>query len=108
MDNRINKHINKNRRRNIMWFNPPFCKLSNINIGKYYLGLINKHFKDDNLRRKIINKNNVKTSYSCSNNISNIIDNHNKKLINKLDSNNNDNLKHSCNCKIKKMNAARK
>ena len=37
---------NKNRCRNI-WFKPPFCKLSNINIGKYFLGLINKHFEDD-------------------------------------------------------------
>ena len=47
--------------------------------------------------RKIIDKNNVKISYFCTNNISKIIDNHNKKLINKLDCNNNDNLKHSCN-----------
>ena len=51
--------------------------------------------------RKIINKNNVKISYSCTNNISKIIDNHNKKLINKLDCNNNDNSKQSCNCKMK-------
>ena len=48
----------------------------------------------------MINKNNVKINYSCINNISKIIDNH-KKLINKLDWNNNDNLKHSCNYKIK-------
>ena len=47
MNNKISKNIN--RCRNIIWFNPPFCKLSNINIGKYFLGLINKHFKDDNL-----------------------------------------------------------
>ena len=43
----MNKNINKNRHRNIIWFNPPFCKLSNINAEKYFLGLINKHFKDD-------------------------------------------------------------
>ena len=96
MDNKISKNINKNRHRNIIWLNPPFCKLSNI--GKYFLGLINKHFKDDNLLRKIIDKENVKIGYSCTNNISKIIDNHNKILINKLDWNNNDNLKHSCNC----------
>ena len=100
MDYKISKNINKNRCRNINWFNPPFCKLSNNNIGKYFLGLINKPFKDDNLLRKIINKNNVEISYSCTNNISKIIDNHNKKLINKLDWNNNDNLKHSRNCKM--------
>ena len=49
MDDKINKAINKNRRRNIIWFNPCFCNLSHINIGKYFLSLINKHFKDDNL-----------------------------------------------------------
>ena len=50
------------------------------------------------------NTNNVKIDYSCTNNISKITDNHNKKLINKLEWNNDDNLKYSCNCKIK-MNA---
>ena len=49
----------------------------------------------------MIDQNNVKISYSCTNNISEITDNLNKKLINKLDWNNNENLKHSCNCKIK-------
>ena len=41
-----NKEINKenrrkNRKRKIIWFKPPFCRLTNINIGKY----LNKHFK---------------------------------------------------------------
>ena len=26
----------KNRRKKIIWFNPPFCKPVNINIGKYF------------------------------------------------------------------------
>ena len=47
MYSNISKNINKNRRRKIIWFNPPFRKFSNINIGKYFLDLINKHFKDD-------------------------------------------------------------
>ena len=49
----------------------------------------------------MIYKNNEKISYSCINNISKIIDSHNKKLINKLECKNNDNLRHSCNCEIK-------
>ena len=101
MDNKVSRNINKNRHRNIIWFNPSFCKLSYINIGKYFLGLISKHFKDDSPLREIIYRNNIKISYFCTNNISKIIDNYNKKLINELDLNNNDNLKHSCNCKIK-------
>ena len=47
IDNKISKNSNKNRHRNI-WFNPPFCKLSNINISKYFLSLISKHFEDEN------------------------------------------------------------
>ena len=68
--NKISKNLKKNRHRNIIWFNSPFCKLSNINTGKYFLSLISKHFKDDNSLRKIINKDNVKVSYSCTSNIS--------------------------------------
>ena len=50
--------------------------------------------------RKIIYKNNVKFSYSFTNIMSKIINN-DKKLTNKMDLNNNDNLRHSGNCKIK-------
>ena len=27
---------NKKRKRKIIWFNPPFCKLANIDVGKYF------------------------------------------------------------------------
>ena len=57
MDNKINKKFNKDRHRNIIWFNSSFCQLSNINIGKCFLSLISKHFEDDNPLRKIANKN---------------------------------------------------
>ena len=48
--NNSNEHLrnsnykNKNRHRKIIWFNPPFYKLTNINIGKYLLNLIDKDF----------------------------------------------------------------
>ena len=58
--NEINKENNydqknKNRKRKIIWFNAPFCKLANIDVGKYFLRLIDKHFKQDNILRKIFN-----------------------------------------------------
>ena len=31
---RNNSYKNKNLLRKIIWFNPPFCKFSNLNIGK--------------------------------------------------------------------------
>ena len=48
----------------------------------------------------MMNKTNVKISNSCPNDISKIIDNHNTKLINKLNYNNKANIKHRCNSKI--------
>ena len=95
MDDKINKNINKKDVKILSGLTSLFA--NSLKIGEYFLGLINKHSKDDNPLRKIINKNKAKISYSCIKNISQIIDNHNKKLINKFDWNNDDNLKHSCN-----------
>ena len=55
----------KNRKRNIIWFNPPFSKNVSTNIGKNFLNLINKHFPINNEYRKIFNHNTLKISYSC-------------------------------------------
>ena len=64
---------NKNRKRKIIWFNPPFYKLANIDVGKYFLRLIDKHFKQDNILHKIFNRKTLKISYSRTKNISQII-----------------------------------
>ena len=48
-NNEINKeNKRKNRKRKIIWFNPPLSRLTNINIGKYFLKLVDKHFKHGN------------------------------------------------------------
>ena len=98
-----NNYVQKNRKRKIIWFNPPFCKLANIDVGKYFLRLIDKHFKQDNILHKIFNRKTLKISYSCTNNISQIINSHNNKLINKfhnqVNNNNINSKKIECNCK---------
>ena len=71
----------RNRKRKILWFNTPFCKLATINIGKCFLNLMNKQFNRDNPLSKIFNRNTIKIRYSRTNNISKIIYNHNRKLI---------------------------
>ena len=48
--NDINKEKNKNyghknRKRKIIWFTPTFCRLASLNVGKYFLKQIDKHFK---------------------------------------------------------------
>ena len=71
----------KNRKRNIIWFNPSFSKNISNNIGKYFLLLIQKHFPRNHKYHKIFNKNDVKISYSCIANTKSIINMHNKEVI---------------------------
>ena len=63
-----NKYDHKNRKK-IIWFNPTFCRLASINVGKYFLKLIDKHLKHDNILHKIFNRKTLKISYSCTKNI---------------------------------------
>ena len=54
MNNTMYRNDIKNRSRKTIWFNSLFFKLSNINVDKYFLGLIDKHFKKDNSLSNII------------------------------------------------------
>ena len=86
-----------NRKRNILWFNPPYSKNVETNVGKCFLSLIDKHFPKSNPLHKIFNRNTLKLSYSCMGNIQTIISNHNKAEINKSTCTN-DQTK-NCNCR---------
>ena len=72
----------KCRKRQIIWFNPPYNKNVTTNIGKLFFNLIEKHFPKHNKLSKIFNRNNVKISYSCMPNMQNIIKQHNNKILN--------------------------
>ena len=94
----------KNRKRKIIWFNPTFFRLVSINIGKYFLKLIDKHFNHDNILNKMFNRKTLKISYSCMKNIFEIINNHNKEIFTKFhdqmnnnNNSNNDNNKYNNN-----------
>lgn len=98
----------RKRKRNITWYNPPFSKGVATNVGREFLKIIDKHFgekRKDNLE-KIINRNTVKISYSCTANIEKIISSHNRKILNKVNEekrNNNTQEKNdrnkTCNCR---------
>ena len=82
----------KKRKRHIIWFNPPYNKAVKTNIGKCFLALIDKHFPPRHRLRKIINRNCVKVSYSCTKNVKAIIQAHNNKILSKhLDTGNTEN-----------------
>ena len=92
---RNTKSEDKSRKRNIIWFNPPYNQNVTTKIGKTFLQLIDAHFGKNHKLNKIFNRNNVKVSYSCTENIKTIIDSHNKKVLN-IDDNVDE--KRKCNC----------
>ena len=64
-----------------MWFNPPY----NVNVEKSteksFPKLIDKYFPKTNKLHKIINKSNVKVSYSCLPNFDNVIKLYNNRIL---------------------------
>ena len=86
----------KKRQRNIIWFNPPFSRAVSTNVAKRFLQLIDKHFPPSNKLHKVFNRNTIKVSYCCTQNVRNIITSHNKQLIRS-----NEQTILPCNCKKK-------
>ena len=78
------KHPNPRRRqrtRNVTWFNPPYSRTVETNVGRKFLQLIDKHFPENNKFHKIFNRRTIKVSYGCMPNIGSIISSHNKKVL---------------------------
>ena len=93
-NNKLEKR--KTRKQNIIWLNPLFIKSISTNVANTFLQLIAKHFPRSHKLHKIFNRNTVKVSYSCMNNMSKIIKGHNKKVTSRL---RDQRLK--CNCRKK-------
>ena len=79
--NHEKNNIRRKRQRKIIWFNPPFILDVSTNVEKILLNLIEKHFTRSSKLHKIFNKNTVRVSYSCTQNMSQIIKGHNKKIV---------------------------
>ena len=84
----------KNRKRKIIWFNPPFSRNVTTKVGKYFLALIDKHFPQNHKFYQIFNRNTIKVSYSCMPNMKSIIHSHNQHILNPKIENN----ERLCNC----------
>ena len=72
----------KNRKRKVIWFNPPYSSNVKTNIGKIFMNMLEKHFPEDHKFRKLFNKHTVKLSYSCMPSMSSVIHKHNKSIMN--------------------------
>ena len=70
----------RKRRRNVIWFNPPYNKNVKTNIGEV-IGVINRSFSTGHKLRKIFNRNTLKLSYSCMPDVKQLIDDHNEAIL---------------------------
>ena len=84
----------RGRKRQIIWFNPPWASNVKTNIGKKFLQLIDKHFPKGSPLHKLLNRNTVKVSYRTTPNMKQIITRHNSKILKMSEQNNGD----RCNC----------
>ena len=74
---------NRNRNRNIIWLNRPFNKNFVTNAAKPFLNLVDKHFLRLVKLHEIFYRNTGKVSYSCNENMANIIQIRSLKITNK-------------------------
>ena len=87
----------RRRKRKIIWYNPPFSKNVQTNIARSFINLVKKHFPPTHKYRKIFNKNNLKVSYSCMENMEAKIKKHNKRILHPPKTE----ITDICNCRIK-------
>ena len=92
----------KKRRRNVIWFNPPYNSNVTTDVCRRFIALINKNFPKGPpgsrkaQLRKLFNRNNLKCSYSCMPNMARIIKSHNTRILNPAPS---PQSVRSCNCR---------
>ena len=73
----------RSRRKNPLYFNPPFSVSVKTNVGAKFLKLIDKHFPKSNRLSKIVNRRIIKISYRTTTNMKNVISSHNQKVLRK-------------------------
>ena len=92
-----------NRKRKVIWFNPPYSKSVATNVGKDFLKLLDKHFPSHNKFSKIFNRRSVKVSYSCLPSMKSKINQHNKKILRESTTSTEeeqDAIMRRCNCSV--------
>ena len=85
----------RSRRRNIIYFCPPWNDALATNLGRRFLELVDSCFPVGTPFHKLFNRNTVKISYSTTKNMRSIITSNNNKLLKPL---NNGNNPRECNC----------
>ena len=71
----------KRRRRDVIYWNPPYSLNVETNIGGRFLALIDRCFPKGSIMSKVFNRSNLKLSYRTCPNMKQILSSHNKKLL---------------------------
>ena len=71
----------KKRSRNIIWFNPPFSLNVHVftDVARCFLKAVDRHLPKRSPSYKIVNRNNIKVSYSTMSSMQSIIRGHNNR-----------------------------
>ena len=72
------------RKRNILYYHPPFDRSVKTKFGRIFRDLVLKHFTPNHIFHKIFNKNTLKISYSRMPNMKSILEAHNRKLVDNI------------------------
>ena len=88
----------RSRKREIVWFNPPYSTAVKTNVGAKFLQLVDKHFPKTNPLSKIINRQKTKLSSKTTPNMKKIISSHNVKITRKSEA---PPVERTCNCRNK-------
>ena len=92
-----NARKNSRRSRRVTYFNPPYSKNVQTNLGQKFLQLIDECFPPTHPLSKVVTRNNVKVSYKCMPNMMKVISSHNKKVLKPVEEVENNNP--GCNCR---------
>ena len=82
LDN-LGKKPKRQRKREVVWFNPPYSMNVQTKVGREFLNLIDKHFPKGSPLNKFVNRHTVKVSYRCVPNMGRYLARHNAKILNK-------------------------
>ena len=73
--------VKRVRTKKVTWFNPPYSSHVKTNVGEIFMRLIVKYFREHHRYHKMFNQNTIKLSYSCMQNIGNLITEHYNKSL---------------------------
>ena len=92
---------NRNRKRKVIWYNPPWNANVKTNLGRKFINIINRCFPNEHPVHKIFNKHTLKLSYSCMPDIKSIISSHNKAVLSNFYQSQTQTNDKECNCRKK-------